>query len=338
MWVSAVALALTAVLLVAITLMRAARRWRAARLQPQADAWREALHRSLDGAQGELPPIGKDLLPDFVGYWNHMRATLKGAAAVGLSQLLHAGGLEERVLAMLESPSLRMKLLAATALGFMREERAWDALARIARDPSAPLSFAAAQALVRIAPAAALDLLATDIVEREDWSIARLGGLFREIGPDAITAALARIVASRPRRGAHRAVKLARFGQRSRMQGAVRDWLRTSDDPEVLAAALDYADFAEDMPYLRGAARHADWRVRMASARALGRVGSREELATLLQLLQDPQWWVRYHAAQAITRLHGLAPAEVEALQGRSRDPFAADMLAHALADREAAS
>jgi HEAT repeat protein len=72
----------------------------------------------------------------------------------------------------------------------------------------------------------------------------------------------------------------------------------------------------------------------MAAARALGRVGGRDELNPLLDLLRDPVWWVRYHAAQALTRLRGLEPFELETLREGARDAFAADMLGQALAER----
>jgi HEAT repeat protein len=75
-------------------------------------------------------------------------------------------------------------------------------------------------------------------------------------------------------------------------------------------------------------------RVRMAAARAIGRIGNREELSVLLQLLPDPVWWVRYHAAHGLVRLEGLQPHELQALQDGARDSFAADMLSQALAER----
>jgi HEAT repeat protein len=101
---------------------------------------------------------------------------------------------------------------------------------------------------------------------------------------------------------------------------------------------LDYVESADDLLQVRGAARHGDARVRIAAARALARIGSRAELAVLLELLRDSQWWVRYHAAHAVTALHGMDAAEIETLQRLAADPFAADSLAQALADRASAA
>jgi hypothetical protein len=336
--VSVGALALAALLLVTITLLRTRRRWNAVRLAREEARWRQVLLLAMEAPEADLPPIPRGLLPDFASYWNRIRASLKGDAAQYLAIPLRRKGLELPLIAMLGSGSLRRGLIAATTLGYLQARNAWEPLSRLARHRSPELSSTAAQALLRIDPDAALDLLAADIVGRDDWSLARLGSLFRELGPDAITPGLVRIIATQPRRGVHRIVRLARFGHRSHMGVAVREWLRTSGDAQVLASALDYIEGADDMVQVRGAARHGDFRVRLAAARALGRVGSRAELAVLLELLRDPKWWVRYHAARAITALHGLDPAEVEALQRQAADRFAADMLAHALADRTPAA
>ena len=201
---SATALALAALLLLAIALLRARRRWSDARLARHEARWRETLHLATEDPAGGLPPIPRNLLPDFASSWNHIRASVKGAAAENLAALLRRHELEGPLLAMLGSSSLRLRLVAATTLGYLRTRNAWDPLARLARHPSPVLSSTAGLALLRIEPDAALDLLAREILERDDWSLARLGSLFKELGPDAITPGFARIIASRPARGAER--------------------------------------------------------------------------------------------------------------------------------------
>jgi HEAT repeat protein len=71
----------------------------------------------------------------------------------------------------------------------------------------------------------------------------------------------------------------------------------------------------------------------MAAARALGRIGAAADIPALVELLKDPVWWVRYHAAQAVAGLKGMTPEELQVVRETARDHFAADMLAHALAE-----
>ena len=75
-----------------------------------------------------------------------------------------------------------------------------------------------------------------------------------------------------------------------------------------------------------------------AARKTKHRVGKHRELEVLMTLLRDPVWWVRYHAAQALTRLDGLAPGELELLREGVRDAYAADMLGQAMAQMRRAT
>jgi len=333
--VTAGALASSLLLLVAIASLRAARRWRDWRLSRREGAWRDALHEAIDDpAAARLPAIGVLEWPAFLTLWNHVQESVRGDASDNLAQLLRRHGLDERVLRLLRRRSTALRLIAITALGHLREERAWAPLQEIAFAPGPVMSFAAARAMLRIDPRRALETLGPSIVARDDWPLARLGTIFQELGPAVVTPALLAMMLGRPRQGLARVMKLARFGHRHRIAPVVRAWLTSNAEPSVIAAALDYVEDAEDLAWAREAARHEDWHVRMAAARALGRVGDRDDLQVLLGLLRDPIWWVRYHAAQAVVRLHGLGEEELEMLHQGMRDAFASDMLAQALAER----
>jgi hypothetical protein len=54
----------------------------------------------------------------------------------------------------------------------------------------------------------------------------------------------------------------------------------------------------------------------------------------LVSLLGDPGYWIRYRAAQALTRLPG-GPADAAQLAESLADPYSRDMLKHVLAERE---
>lgn len=329
------ALAIAFVLLVVIAAMRHVRRWRDERIARSENAWRDALNQATeDPHAARLPPIAHLELAAFLILWNHFAESLKGDASERLSMLITLNGIDHRVLKMMRRRSLRHRLIAITAVGHLREQRAWARLEKLALTGGSIESFAAARALLRIEPRRALDVLGPALSAREDWSLARIGSIFQELGPQVVTGPLVTMLLKRPRRGLNRIVKLARFGHRDRIATIVRGWLGSSDEIEVLVAGLDYVEDDSDLPWAKGAAKHAEWRVRMAAAKALGRIGGRGELAVLLELLRDPIWWVRYHAAQALTHLHGLEPHELDTLRENARDAFAADMLSQALAER----
>jgi len=333
--VAAVTFALGVLLLFAIAALGALRRWRSRRIAAIEAQWRGQLERAVeDPRAARLPRIGMRELPHFLEAWNRLRESAAGDAADRLGTLLTLHGIDERALRMLRKRSTRLRLAAITAVGHLREARAWARLEALTRHSGPVTSFAAARALLRIDPRHALDSLSLAIPERGDWPLARLATVFQELGAPVVTGALVTMLLRRPRPGLDRVVKLARFGQPEKISGIVRGWLGSSTDPDVLMAALAYIEDRSDIPWALGAASHPEWRVRMAAARALGRVGGREEMPALLELLRDPIWWVRYHAAHGLTRLKGLAPHELDTLRQDARDAFAADMLGQALAER----
>lgn len=329
------ALALGVLLLAAIAVLGAMRRWRRQRTAAIESRWRNALAQAAEDPQGAaLPRIGVRDLPHFLEAWNRMLESADETTAERLGTLLSLHGIDGRALRMLRKRSTRLRLAAITAAGHLREVRAWDELVDLTQRSGAITSFAAARALLRIDARRALDVLSHSIPARGDWPLARLASVFEGLGPAVVTTPLITMLLRRPRPGLDRVVKLARFGQPEKISSIVRGWLGSSTDPDVLMAALACIEDRSDLPWALGAAEHPEWRVRMAAARAIGRVGNREELPALLLLLRDSVWWVRYHAAHGLIRLEGLAPHELDALREGARDSFAADMLGQALAER----
>jgi HEAT repeat protein len=321
-------------LLAAIAALGASRRWRMRRNAQVEARWRAALHEVAEDPALTLPPMQLRELPHFLNVWNRLRESADVDTAVRLEQLIVQRGIDRHARGMLASRSLRQRLAAVTAAGHLRDRAAWDRLESLSRQHGPVTSFAAARALLRIDASHALDVLSTSIPARADWPLGRLASVFHELGPSVVTGSLVTMLLRRPRPGLDRVMKLARFGQAAKISGIVRGWLGSGNDPDILMVALSYIEDPADIPWAVGAARHEEWRVRMAAARALGRVGGRDELPALLELLRDSIWWVRYHAAQGLIRLKGLEPFELETLRENARDAFAADMLGQALAER----
>ena len=322
-------------LLTAIALLGAMRRWRRRRMDAIENRWRNVLSQAAEDPRGAaLPTIGTWDLPHFLEAWNRMLESADEQTAERLGTLLGLHGIDQRALGMLGKRSARLRLAAITAAGHLRDPRAWDTLEKLALHQDPIISFAAARAMLRIDARRALDALSLSIPARDDWPLARLATVFESLGPNVVTNPLITMLLRRPRPGLDRVVKLARYGQREKISGIVRGWLGSSTDPDVLMAALACIEDRGDLPWAVGAAEHPEWRVRMSAARAIGRIGNREELPVLLQLLRDPVWWVRYHSAHGLVRLEGLAPHELQALHEGAKDSFAADMLSQALAER----
>ena len=110
--------------------------------------------------------------------------------------------------------------------------------------------------------------------------------------------------------------------------------LRHSEQPEVIAACLRILQDPGCLDLVRSHASHPDWIVRVQVANALRRLGGREDLPCLLQLLGAPEWWVRYRAAQAIVDAPYLQADEPRRLQAAHTDRYARDILQQVMAER----
>jgi len=75
-----------------------------------------------------------------------------------------------------------------------------------------------------------------------------------------------------------------------------------------------------------------EWAVRAQVARALGACGGAESITPLGARLEDPAWWVRRHAAYALAGLGSAGRAELARIAAQSRDRYAREMADEALA------
>jgi HEAT repeat protein len=113
----------------------------------------------------------------------------------------------------------------------------------------------------------------------------------------------------------------------------VRILRRETADVRILSAALAVLQDASLLPVVRPLVRSPDFVVRKNLATALGRLGGLEDAATIVELMGDKVWWVRYRAAQALTTLRGMTRERLSAVRASLTDRFARDMLEHVTAE-----
>jgi HEAT repeat protein len=111
---------------------------------------------------------------------------------------------------------------------------------------------------------------------------------------------------------------------------------RRLQDPEVeirvaSARALGRLAAVTATTSLMGALQDEEWPVRAQAARALGRIRAPMALLELPSRLTDPAWWVRRHAAYALLEFGEEGAAELRHIAGGSPDPYARDMAREAL-------
>ena len=177
---------------------------------------------------------------------------------------------------------------------------------------------------------------------RDDWPTASVANILSECDPKLVASALStairrELASNRDGFGLPRLLRLHRTAERLALRPAELEVLSTGAGADALAATLANLWHPDDVAHARRLLDHPEWFVRVAAARALGRLGTADDAPRLTASLSDRSWWVRYRAAQALCGLPTMDEPTLEALGARLTDRFARDMLRQALAERVSA-
>jgi len=337
LWTGCGALAATAVLFLAVVVIRVRLLRRLRREERAAALWNPLLAECTEHVPATLPALATGDAESVLVLWCRAQESLRGEAQDNLRELARRLDLGALANVLLRSGKLRRQLLALVALGHLRDRSVVAALERMAAGAAPVLSITAAHALIRIDAARGAQQAIAVTARREDWPLARVVSMLRECDPQLVGAPLAAAIRAEARSGAGgeglgRLLRLHVAAHGETLRAAVLEVLAGSS-PVALAAALGALWHPEDAAHARRLLGHPEWTVRVAAARALGRFGSAEDFEPLCAVLSDASWWVRYRAAQALCTLM-QADSALRALPARLTDRFAADILRQALAER----
>jgi HEAT repeat protein len=334
--------------LVVVLFMRGALLLRERRRKKFLAVWQPILVNAVYSPTSDLPRLARRDLPEFLLLWNHLQESLLDESKDHLNQIGKALSIQHAALRLLRRGNLRERLVAIVTLGQLRERAAWDQLLTIAEREGVLLSLVAARALVMIDPTKAVPELIPLLMTRADWPASRVANMLQIAGADLISdqianAALkAALEESEPdangnsktaTRNSARLVGYLELAHNVAALPAARAIAELSHDPEVLAACLRLLNSAEDLPLIRECLSHEDSRVRVQAAVALGRLGEDDDEERLVPLLSDKDWWVRYRAAQALSRLPHMREPKLKTIQAAQSNPFARDILAQVMAE-----
>lgn len=340
--VGVAAAALTAGLLATVAVLRLRMTARLARERAFADRWQPVLAACADGVPAEVPPLAPQDGVRFLTLWVRAQESLRGDVQAHLVALAARVGADRMAVHYLASGEPRKELLALVAIGHLRLQAALPLARALLAAPSGVVSLAAAQALLRIDPQSGLQPVLAEAARRGDWPLARVATLFADSDREALGRELAAAISAGlrewpPDPGVARLLRLHAVAQAEALRPAVLQALDPMASDEIGAAALEALWHPADAPLARRCASHPTWFVRLAAAKALGRIGGEADRGLLAGLLADASWWVRYRAAQALARLPGMSAADLESLGAASGDPYASQMVAQVLAERRAA-
>ncbi|SFG46731.1 HEAT repeat-containing protein [Duganella sp. CF458] len=334
-WTGAGALVLTMLVGLEIIRLRLSMRRVQRREQELTLKWRPLLNAAIAGEPvGNLPALLRRDGLLFIKLWLHLQQAVRGEASEGLNGMARRLGCDKLARELLAGGNRAEKLLAILALGHMRDQQSWAALARTAHSADSASSVHALWALVQTDAARAAHEMAPHLLRRVDWPLSQLANILQNARAEwqpVLAEALARVT---PAELPH-ALRLLAALRMDLPLVQLRSHL-ASNDQEVVLAALRMSHVPGAVDDVRRHLASEDWRVRLQAVRALGEMGDLSDVARFRGLLSDPQWWVRYRAAQALLALPFLTQEELAELRNAG-DRYAADMIAQVTAELEAA-
>lgn len=335
-WIDGIAFGLALLLILAACMLRIAQQKRLRRERAFLAVWRPLLLDALDASlPPRLPALAADERVPFLKLWSDLMRDAGGEAAHNLIDVARAIGCDRFARHLLRHGSRAECLLATVALGHLCDQVAREALTTQTLAADNITSLHAFHALVRIDADTTAAELTPLMLARTDWPVAQVAAIL-QTAQHAFAPALLAAVTEHAAEHLPRTLRLLEALHLSPPPAALAALL-ARDDTETVAAALRTIHDREMLPQVRPLLRHADWRVRLQAAKAIGRLGEEADANRLVPLLADAEWWVRYRTAQALVGMPSFGRAEAEMLRDHLTDRFARDMLAQALAEKDAA-
>ena len=269
--------------------------------------WRPLVYEAMAGSPVEWPKIARRDTETFLWFWNQLQETVRGDAKETLTHVAAQLDVDRMALRRLSSLSVARRLLAIVTLGNMRDPKYWHLVVPLTQDPHPPVSLAAAQALIRIDGRRAVRELMPLFAQRADWPATRALALLEQVDAAVVTKAIEKALPGSDDAAALRLIEFVTAADAVALQPVMVQRLRHSRDPQMWADVLRHLHDPSHLDIVRRSCAHKVWFVRVQATNALGRMGGPEDVARLVQLLGDEQWWVRYRAAEALLKLPFLS-------------------------------
>lgn len=265
--------------------------------------------------------------------WCRFRSYVRGDCCIALEALAVEISLLPVARQLLRRGTFRQKLLGTQALGFLKDRDSWDVIETLLGHDHVSASITAAGALVNIDARKAIDIILPLVAIRQNWPRNQVGRILNLAGPDITSTKLCRAIRKADDATARYLLQFYETAHVSEIDSVAAQLLISRSDPGLLAAAIRAVRGHLPAEIVERCARHKVWFVRMQTANLLGRFGRREDYRLLEPMLCDREWWVRYRAAQAITRLPFLGPNALRKLRDRQSDRYGQEIMIQALAE-----
>jgi len=299
------------------------------------DLWRPILAEMMQTYPDNIPRLQRKHRHVFLHEWNKFYFMLRGETTGRLQQLARQLELDVIAKKYIKNKNMRERLLGIVTLGHMQDVSTWNQLIDFVHSEHSILSLTAAQALVDINSKDAMPFLMPHIIKRRDWPLARVAMMINSSNSSQLTAALSKAIEQASDEDIPHILKFLSSTHFDPEISKLCDRLSNSNDNRVIATCLKIAKDEHGLKLARKHANHPEWYIRLHVATVLGRMGLREDVDTLIKLMSDKEWWVRYRSAQSLAQMPFIDAARLQKIHDSLSDRYARDILQQVISERE---
>lgn len=287
---------------------------------------------------GEYQP-SKGELKFLLREWNQFMNHLGEEHHPALIQLANRLGLPAQAKEMSSDTAKIVRCIEGLlALGYLQDDDAWEIAYEAAQSDQPYLSIVGCQTLVRLDPERGIPILLRKYTSTEAFPASEASSMLKLARPETVTDLLLEELEEENRSGKIRIAKLLEAGDPGEIRPIIHNLLEESDsDDELIADLLDVlgsfghpADESLLIPYTD----HSSEPVRLKAVKALGNVGTSESTVPLTNALGDANWWVRYRAAESLTKIPDITPDWLKKTMNNHDDPYAQDIMERVMVER----
>ncbi|MBF0282619.1 MAG: HEAT repeat domain-containing protein [Zetaproteobacteria bacterium] len=302
------------------------------------DDWMKLVDRpvgSMAGAEDLLSPLNSSAVAAVaIQAWCEIFPLLSSAHQAALREEARRLQLGNYARSMASSDQKRDNILSCCFFGYMGDEAAIPLLDEHLHSHDGKVSLLAADALIKIDQQSALMALAPLIFKEPKWAVDQCAALLQSFDSELLSYVLTDSIRQAEEAQRPNLIKYLIFSNRDVVTEFVEEILQARGDDETIIASLTLLSQMgqqKSAALVRSFLDHGSWVVRTMAVRALGVVGSVDDISIIASMMFDRQRWVRYRAAEALVALPGVDEDELELLY-QMGDDFFRDTLRQAMA------
>lgn len=332
------ALALAACFVVLTLVLRAFVNRRRAHRVAVEERWLPIMLEALRKSVREVPRLHRRDRTVVLAEWNRLVTPLSGEGVRRLRAFARNAGLSDVAHRLIQKGRPDERLVATVFLGHQQDLRAVRTLRKLVERPEPIVRSEAARALVRLDPVNGARAVAPVVVGWDDSHPATAISVLADAPDDAVADVLGESVFE-----TYDVVRQARIleilatVQSQRAADVARRMLQRTIEPELIARSLEILREnlrPGDSVLVRRFLRHDTAFVRLRAVATLARLQAPGDQWRIVGMLDDPDWWVRYRAAQATLQSRRLDHRFVELIARIHPDRYARGALNHVLTER----